>query len=222
MIFFPSRWHKSPASLTPSNICITFSPFRCHCASPHVPLLSLHATFQDNRPHSHRFLASFTQCSQCSTKAQQNGVLNSEFNYSRPSEMLVSRWIKPGSLSKPIFDLKGKQTCFKHFRYSTFASGCTLTILAAVLAKRLCNDPKSRLTPVRRRHRYTSTGRAKLYCGWRLQELNNKTKVDLQFGSKCLKPTQGQQAAPLYFLTLWGEENKELISVLVVGCPQKE
>lgn len=46
-------------------------------------------------------------CSQRCAKAAENGALNSGFNYSRPSEMLVSRWIKPGSLSKPIFDLKG-------------------------------------------------------------------------------------------------------------------
>lgn len=36
--------------------------------------------------------------------------------------MLVSRWIKPGSLSKPILDLKGRQMCFRN-----------ITITAALL-----------------------------------------------------------------------------------------
>lgn len=93
-----------------------------------------------------------------------------------------------------------KQThVFQALGNSAFAAGCTLTVPAAVWAKRLCNVLKSRLTPVRRRKRCTGTGRALLYCGWRLQEWNSKAKVDLQFGSKCFEPTQGQQAAPWHY-----------------------
>lgn len=124
---------------------------------PHTfPLLSPCATFQDDRPPSPRFLGTFTQCPQYSTKAQENGVLNSEFNYSRPSEMLVSRWIKPGSLSKPIFDLKGKHMCFRHIAIPLSPLGTRSP--SAVWAKGLRTVPKLRLTPERRRKRQQEPG----------------------------------------------------------------
>lgn len=56
-------------------------------------------------------------------RQQENRALNTEFNYSRPSEMLVSRWIRPGSLSKPILDLKGRQLCIRNISIGLLPSG---------------------------------------------------------------------------------------------------
>lgn len=99
--------------------------------------LSLCITLQQNCPHNSKCLSTFAQCSRYSTKTRENGALNSEFNYSRPSEMLVSRWIKPGSLSKPIFDLKGRQMCFRNIAIGLLPLGrCHLLLLAAVWPER--------------------------------------------------------------------------------------
>lgn len=110
----PSRRLKSLAFQKQSNICITFPSIVIVCPQTRPFPLSLCITLQQNCPPNSQFLSTLTQCSRYSTIAGENGALNSEFNYSRPSEMLVSRWIKPGSLSKPIFDLKGRHMCFRY------------------------------------------------------------------------------------------------------------
>lgn len=119
----PFHWLKSLAFQKHSNICITFPSTVIVCPQTRPFPLSLCITLQQNWPPNSQFLSTLAQCSWYSTKARENGALNSEFNYSRPSEMLVSRWIKPGSLSKPIFDLKGRHTCFRYITIGLLPSG---------------------------------------------------------------------------------------------------
>ena len=100
--------------LSPLSLCVPrLGHFRCPFALPF-------SRIAHTNPNSSLLSA---QCSRYSTKTWENGVLNSEFNYSRPSEMLVSRWIKPGSLSKPILDLKGRKMCFRNISVGLLPSG---------------------------------------------------------------------------------------------------
>lgn len=128
------HWANLLAFKKHSNICITFLSIVIVCPLTRPFPLSLCITLQQNCPHNSQFHSTLAQCSRYCTKTPENGALNSEFNYSRPSEMLVSRWIKPGSLSKPIFDLKGRQMCFRNITIGLLPSGrCHLPMLLSDL-----------------------------------------------------------------------------------------
>lgn len=127
-------WAKSLAVKSLLIYALLFPPLSLCVPKIRPSLLSLCITLQQNCPHNSQFLSTSAQGLRYSTKMPENGALNSEFNYSRPSEMLVSRWIKPGSLSKPIFDLKGRQMCFRNIAIGLLPPGrCHLPYICCLI-----------------------------------------------------------------------------------------
>lgn len=130
------HWAKLLAFKSLLTYALLFSPLSLcvprlghHCCPSALPLSRIvHKTLNSS---------TLAQRLRYGTKTPENGAPNSEFNYSRPSEMLVSRWIKPGSLSKPIFDLKGRQMCFRNITTGLLPPGVTTHCKATVCPERL-------------------------------------------------------------------------------------
>lgn len=159
----------------------------CHCVPLHYPSVELSAQLPTPLP--------LTQCSQYSAKAQENGALNSEFNYSRPSEMLVSRWIKPGSLSKPIFDLKGRQMCFRNITIGLLPSGgCHLPLLVVCCKVRhIYNYREVESSAMTVEVNISRNWPRELPCLLSSSWMASVKKKDFRFTvwSKCLEPPEG-------------------------------
>lgn len=221
------HWAKSLAFKSILIYALLFSPlslcvprlghFRCPFALPFSRIVH-------TNPNSSLLSA---QCSRYSTKTRENGVLNSEFNYSRPSEMLVSRWIKPGSLSKPILDLKGrKKMCFRNISVGLFAFGQMPPTAAAVRPDRLHAAKSYKcITTERLSNVVVNISRnwvqelqcLCLHCAWQFKVWGGKKDLRFTVWSKCLECLEGpfppQTDGGRRFLTSLGEEKPLIFSL---------